>query len=159
MMTTMRIFFSYARRSIPLLILLSILITGLLFNAAQPPKTNIETILARKEELNGIIKKEISTPSASQLFQCKLIAFGAKPCGDPWRYLVYSTANTNVTRLKELVSEFHQLDEKSKQELGIVSLCNLTPKPTAGMAGGVCSAKTVGSFKGGLASHHHSLAV
>jgi hypothetical protein len=157
MTTTMRIFFSFARRSIPLLLLLSIIITGLL-NAAQPPKMNIETIIARKEELNGMIKKEIGTPSASQLSQCKSIAFGAKPCGGPWSYLVYSTANTNEPRLMELVSEFNQLDEKINQELGIISLCDHKTKPTVGLAGGVCTAKTVGSFKGDLASFPHSLA-
>jgi hypothetical protein len=104
-----------------------------------------------------MIKKEIGTPSASQLSQCKLIAFGAKPCGGPWSYLVYSTANTNESRLLELVSEFNQLEEKMNEELGIASLCNLTTKPTVGLAGGVCTAKTVGSFKGGSASLHNSL--
>jgi hypothetical protein len=142
MAMTMRIFFSYARRSIPLLILLSILITGLHQVNMQESQSGLNTIIARKEELNGIIEKEIGTPSASELSQCKSIAFGAKPCGGPWSYLVYSTANTNETRLTELVSEFHQLDEKINKELGIASLCNHTQKPTVGLVGGVCTEKS-----------------
>jgi hypothetical protein len=95
----------------------------------------------RLEELHGMIKKEIGTPSASELSQCQLIAFGSKPCGGPASYLVYSTANTNESRLKQLVSEFNPLDKKINDKRGLVSDCALTQKPKVEFVDGVCTAK------------------
>jgi hypothetical protein len=96
----------------------------------------------RKTELNDLIKEEIGTPSASFASVCKLIGFGAKICGGPARYLVYSTmANTDEPRLKELVSEFNQIERKSNQESGRAGLCNIPTKPNVVVVGGVCVAK------------------
>ena len=40
----------------------------------------------RLQELRTLFDKEIGTPSANNPTQCKLIAFGSKPCGRPTRY-------------------------------------------------------------------------
>jgi hypothetical protein len=109
---------------------------GITLNAAQ------QSYFKRQDELNCMIEKEIGTPDASQTYQCASIGFGSRPCGGPSMYLVYSTANTNETRLKELVSEFNQLDEIINQELGIGSICSVEPKPTVVLVDGVCTAKS-----------------
>jgi hypothetical protein len=97
----------------------------------------------RMKELNGLIKEEIGTPSASFASQCKLIGFGAKPCGGPEHYLVYSTManNTDEPRLKELVSEYNQLQRKINQESGRAGTCNIPSKPDVEVVGEVCVAK------------------
>jgi hypothetical protein len=95
----------------------------------------------RLEDLHGMIKKEIGTPSANEPSQCNLIGFGSKPCGGPSSYLVYSTAKTNDSRLKQLVSEFNQLAKKINEERGLFSDCAVTPKPKVEFVDGVCTVK------------------
>jgi hypothetical protein len=95
----------------------------------------------RRNELNDMIKNEIGTPpSASQVSQCKLIGFGSKPCGGPWSFLLYSTANTDEARLKELVSEYNQLETKINKAKQIGSTCSVPSLPIVGLVGGNCIA-------------------
>jgi hypothetical protein len=96
----------------------------------------------RLEELRSLIEKEIGTPSANGPSQCKLIAFGSKPCGGPARYLVYSTVKTNEVRLKQLVSEFNQLAKKVNEERKILSDCRFVTEPRVEFVGGVCTIKS-----------------
>ena len=92
----------------------------------------------RLKELGRIIEQEIGTPAANEPSQCKLIAFGSKPCGGPARYLVYSTAKTNETRLKQLVDEFNQLAKKINEERKIFSDCMFVSEPKVELVDGVC---------------------
>lgn len=92
----------------------------------------------RLKELGRIIEQEIGTPAANEPSQCKLIAFGSKPCGGPARYLVYSTAKTNETRLKQLVDEFNQLAKKINEERKIFSDCMFVSEPKVELIDGVC---------------------
>lgn len=93
----------------------------------------------RLRELRALVEKEIGTPGASEAAQCKLIAFGAKPCGGPAEYLVYSTAKTDEARLKQLVNEFNQLAKKINQEQKILSDCMFVTEPKVGLVGGICT--------------------
>jgi hypothetical protein len=92
----------------------------------------------RLKELGRIIEQEIGTPAANEPSQCKLIAFGSKPCGGPARYLVYSTAKTNETRLKQLVDEFNQLAKKINEERKSFSDCMFVSEPKMELIDGVC---------------------
>lgn len=93
----------------------------------------------RLKELGRIIEQEIGTPAATEPAQCKVIPFGSKPCGGPARYLVYSTAKTDESRLKQLVNEFNQLAKKINQEGNIISDCRFVTEPEVKLADGVCS--------------------
>jgi hypothetical protein len=93
----------------------------------------------RFQELRALIEKEIGTPTATEATQCKLIPFGAKPCGGPARYLVYSTARTDEARLKQLVNEFNQLSKKINQENKLLSDCMYVAEPKIEFARGVCT--------------------
>jgi hypothetical protein len=88
-----------------------------------------------------MIEQEIGIPSAKEPSQCKLIPFGSKPCGGPWGYLVYSTLKTDESRLKQLVSDFNQLQKKINEDGKILSDCTIAPQPKLEFAGGVCAAK------------------
>ena len=95
----------------------------------------------RLEALRRMIEQEIGIPAANEAIQCKLIPFGSKPCGGPWGYLVYSTLKTDESRLKQLVSDFNQLQKKMNEEGKILSDCAIAPEPQLEFADGVCSAK------------------
>ncbi len=92
----------------------------------------------RLKELGRIIEQEIGTPTANEPSQCKLIAFGAKPCGGPARYLVYSTEKTNESRLKQLVNEFNGLAKKINEERKIISDCMFVTEPKVELVDKVC---------------------
>ena len=112
--------------------LLSLTVNTTRLNAAQQNDSE------RLKELGRIIEQEIGTPAANEPSQCKLIAFGSKPCGGPARYLVYSTAKTNETRLKQLVEEFNQLAKKINEERKIFSDCMFVSEPKVELVDGVC---------------------
>ncbi len=88
-----------------------------------------------------MIEQEIGVPYADEPSQCKLIGFGSKPCGGPGSYLVYSTAETNESRLKQLVSEFNQLQKRINEERRLSSDCAVTPKPQVEFVERVCTIK------------------
>ena len=49
-----------------------------------------------EEQELALLKNEIEDLANASVcddaFECKFIAFGSKPCGGPWSYLVYSTS-------------------------------------------------------------------
>jgi hypothetical protein len=95
----------------------------------------------RLEELRRAIEQEIGVPAANDASQCKLIPFGSKPCGGPWSYLVYSTLKTDEARLKQLVSDFNQLQRQINEESKTLSDCAITPEPKVEFTDRVCAAK------------------
>ncbi len=95
----------------------------------------------RLEQLRRMITEEIGKPLASNPSQCKLIAFGSKPCGGPATYLVYSTVKTNESRLTQLVSEYNERQKKYNEERGVISDCMFVTEPKVELAGGVCKIK------------------
>ncbi len=108
---------------------------GFNLDAAQPNNSE------RLKVLRSLIEKEIGTPSANELSQCKLIAFGSKLCGGPSSYLVYSAVKTDESRLSQLVSEFNELQNRINEERKLYSDCAITPKPKVELVNGICTAK------------------
>jgi hypothetical protein len=122
-------------RRMAFILLCLLLLVGV---AAQSQPSDTE----RLEELRRMIEREIGIPYADEPTQCKLIPFGSKPCGGPWGYLVYSTLKTDEIRLKQLVSEFNQLQKKMNEEGKILSDCALAPEPKLEFSGRLCSVKS-----------------
>ena len=90
--------------------------------------------LAKLEtEIREMIGKDCSNSG-----QCEVIAFGSKPCGGPWEYLVYSSSDTDVTLLIERVNTFNKLQEKYNQENGIFSDCAFVMPPEVTCTDGQC---------------------
>lgn len=122
-------------------VLISFIAWGLL--PALPNYSNLDAAQdddsARLQELRRLIENEIGTPSAMDPSQCRLIAFGSKPCGGPATYLVYSTLKTNEARLKQLVTEFNQLTKKINKERKMVSDCRFVTEPRVEFVENVCT--------------------
>jgi hypothetical protein len=95
----------------------------------------------RLRELKRAIDEEIGEPRADSVAQCKYIAFGAKPCGGPWTFLVYSTTRTDESKLQRLVREYNALQKKINAEEGLASDCSVPPEPELTLENGVCAAK------------------
>ncbi|MBJ7879750.1 hypothetical protein [Gelidibacter salicanalis] len=61
-------------------------------------------------------------------FECLYIAFGSKPCGGPWSYLVYSTS-IDTLKLTNLVDTYNQLEKMLNSECGRISDCAFVVPP------------------------------
>ncbi|MFN2391720.1 MAG: hypothetical protein ABR566_07105 [Pyrinomonadaceae bacterium] len=93
------------------------------------------------KKLKKEIDREIGKPRARRLTQCRVIAFGAKPCGGPRTYLVYSNLKTNEPKLKRLVSEYNRLEEKLNKEGNLISDCMFVEEPKITVLNGMCKIK------------------
>ncbi|MCK4655569.1 MAG: hypothetical protein KAT85_01020, partial [candidate division Zixibacteria bacterium] len=39
---------------------------------------------------------------------CRRIAFGDKPCGGPWKYLIYSASTIDTMELQRMVASYNE---------------------------------------------------
>ena len=70
---------------------------------------------------------------------CDFIAFGSKPCGGPWEYLVYSNT-VDVTYLTDLVTNYNLNEAQYNETYNIYSDCAVVnPPENIGCIDGVCS--------------------
>ena len=99
-----------------------------------------EVTRAELQALEEEIMEEIGTPMADVAEQCRVIAFGSKPCGGPWEYLVYSVKVSDEERLKRLVRRYNEMEEEYNEEHDIFSDCSVTPRPEVGLVDGRCTA-------------------
>jgi hypothetical protein len=85
-----------------------------------------KTLMTNKK----IIEDLAATSVCNENTECKFIAFGSKPCGGPWSYLIYSTS-IDTNELESLVEEYNQAQANFNQKWGIVSDCALTLPPSS----------------------------
>lgn len=75
------------------------------------------------------IKTLISDKSCNEDSQCQSIAYGAKACGGPVEYLIYSTQSVDITVLQPLVNEYNLYAEQYNSETGAMSDCLFVTPP------------------------------
>ena len=86
-----------------------------------------------QQELIGLkqnIEDLVSTSVCNENTECKFMAFGSKPCGGPWSYLVYSTS-IDEANLKTLVANYNKKEAAYNQKWGIVSDCAMVNPPVS----------------------------
>jgi len=71
-----------------------------------------------------------SQSECNESTQCKFIAFGSKPCGGPWSYLVYSTS-IDTQKLETLVEEYNEKEAAFNIKYGVVSDCAYAMPPSS----------------------------
>jgi hypothetical protein len=98
-----------------------------------------------REQRMAVISSEVEAVIANKACNgaddCASIAWGSKPCGGPWGYLVYAPGITDETRLETLVNEYNQLQSELNQLTGAGSDCALVVEPELECADNVCVAK------------------
>jgi len=90
------------------------------------------------DEVAQLIDQEVGNAPAESLSSCIVLAIGAKPCGGPWGYLVYSKEESDTERLKQLVKRYNELDEIRMKEEGYGSTCDYATEPTLSLENGSC---------------------
>ncbi len=94
--------------------------------------TQLET---KKQE----IQNYINSFSCSDSVGCSFIAFGTKPCGGPWSYLVYSNS-VDLVKLQEMVKNYNEMNQLYNNQTNAVSDCMAVQPPTeVKCVNGICT--------------------
>jgi hypothetical protein len=92
------------------------------------------------------IKGLIGEAKASDVQQCRKVAFGYKACGGPESYLIYSVQGLDEAVLLQKISEYNALSEAEAHRLGLISDCSMVLEPSVRLVGGVCKAGPSGDL-------------
>ena len=87
-----------------------------------------EDRLVELNELELEIENLVNVSECGENFECRYIAFGSKPCGGPWCYLVYTTS-IDTLKLESLVNIYNANEEIYNFECNIVSDCSIANPP------------------------------
>ena len=89
-------------------------------------ETEQQELAALKTEIENLA----NTSFCGDAFECKFIAFGSKPCGGPWGYLVYSTS-IDTEELENRVERYNREEAIYNTEWGITSDCAVNNPPVS----------------------------
>src|SRR5690554_6853216 len=114
--------------------LISLFVSQLIFIASFGCSNDDESLSCEEREtiLNeqrNYIRALAEASICSEDFECRYIAFGNKPCGGPWEYLIYTTS-IDTLEFENLVSNFNILEAKYNQECGAISDCMMVMPPS-----------------------------
>jgi hypothetical protein len=84
-----------------------------------------QALLSLKQDIEALANTSVCNEST----ECKFIAFGSKPCGGPWSYLVYSISIDTDT-LEAMVANYNQKEAEFNGKYGIVSDCAMGTPPS-----------------------------
>lgn len=103
-----------------------------------PPPDQTAVPADSLEQLRALVRDVVGDSTCTSDAQCKAIAFGSKPCGGPWSYLVYSTAATDSARLAEVVARYNAYEDSLNRVQGRASDCMLVQRPVLACQSGRC---------------------
>ena len=89
-------------------------------------ETEQQELAALKTEIENLA----NTSFCGDAFECKFIAFGSKPCGGPWGYLVYSTS-IDTEELENRVERYNREEAIYNTGWGITSDCAVNNTPVS----------------------------
>lgn len=109
--------------------------------SVEPLDSDISDLRTQREELAQAIRGRLTT-AASDISHCALLAYGHRPCGGPQSYLPYSTEEMSASEREQLLLDtdrYNKLDRQIKAEDGMVSTCEIIPKPQLELIDGECT--------------------
>ena len=109
-----------------------IIATSTIFIACTLPDDNpvtCEEMIEELQQLKITITEYAATSTCSEEFECQYIAFGSKPCGGPWEFLIYTTS-IDTEQLVTMVNDYNQLENDYNEICGAISDCSVPNEPT-----------------------------
>lgn len=70
--------------------------------------------------------------------ECASIGIGSKPCGGPWRNLVYSSTTVDLEKLQAAVADLNFYEAGYNQQEGLTSDCSLAPPAEPSCMNNLC---------------------
>lgn len=87
----------------------------------------------------------IGDAQADNVEQCRVVGFGAKPCGGPAGYIAFSTKQKNESVIMALITKYNAAAKAENERLGLMSDCAVVPKPAVVLQDGVCTLQAGGA--------------
>lgn len=128
-------------KSRKLLFILSIIFLTACSSDAIPDDSELMANISNYSELQQtaiLIDQLVDDAAAPNLNSCDIIPIGAKPCGGPWGYLVFSKQISDKNELEELAEIYTELDHIRNLEEGRGSTCDIARVPTLKIKDGNC---------------------
>ena len=98
----------------------------------QCSKSNSDDGTVTRQMLNqkkANIQTYINSFDCSQSSGCISMAFGSKPCGGPWEYIVFPNS-VDIEELTQMVNEYNEMEHQFNIETGAFSDCMYVGPPT-----------------------------
>jgi len=102
----------------------------------QPPQPASANDL---DSLRQAMAAAVGPASCRAKEQCRAVGVGAKPCGGPRSYLIYSTATTDSAALALIAQRYDAADARQNRVQGLVSDCTFLPPPQLECVAGRCT--------------------
>lgn len=99
---------------------------------AENPPRPAEEFAAESAQLAALWNEILALADASHCSadrHCRALPLGAKPCGGPWRYLIYSQEGADLPQLHAKVREHSQLESSLNRQSLAVSDCEFIAPP------------------------------
>jgi len=80
----------------------------------------------------------VAEAGCSAIGECRSLPLGAKPCGGPWEYLIYSTTDTDTLKIEEKVNEHNEWNRVLNSRYGYISDCGIVGEPQLLCSKGKC---------------------
>jgi hypothetical protein len=119
------------------ILVLSILLQS--FQCTDPNESSVNITSAQLETKKQEIQNYINSFTCSESVGCSFIAFGTKPCGGPYTYLLFPNS-VNLTKLKEMVANYNEMNRLFNIQTEAISDCMYQLPPTeVKCVNGVCT--------------------
>ena len=91
----------------------------------------VEEMTERRSTLNDEVMALTQPLTCKSNYNCATIEMGTKPCGGPWKHILYSKTNSKNSALKKKITEYNKLDQKINEATQVMSDCAmmLPPEP------------------------------
>lgn len=76
--------------------------------------------------------------SCADSSECLSIGVGSKPCGGPWRNLVYSSTTVDPEKLHAAVADLNDYEASYNEQEGLMSDCSLAPPASPSCVNNIC---------------------
>ena len=93
---------------------------------------------ARLDKMESKIDDLIGEPTCKDAKECRVMAFGAKPCGGPWSYKVFSMSSVDSTALADQVDDYNKFNKTLNNRHGWSSDCAVVMPPNVDCVEGRC---------------------
>ena len=113
-----------------------------------PVSNPVAAMKARKQQMSvetdlGTLRAEIMAligeARADNVQQCRVVAFGAKPCGGPAEYVAVSIKGKDEATVLNKINAYNQAAEADNLRQGRMSDCAVVPKPQVQLVNGQCT--------------------
>ena len=109
--------------------------------AADPVRfDSMDDYQARRSAALDRLTDAVGEARAGDVAICRALAVGAKACGGPTQYVVFSSAATDAAEAERLAGEVTALDRAANAQFGLVSTCDMLMEPNVALDGGRCVA-------------------